>query len=91
MMVRVLFYASIREITKEKETTLAFSGTITELVRQLEQKYGHSLTGTDQNAADPFEHLIVMINGRHIAHLKGVHSPVHDGDVVAIFPIIGGG
>lgn len=90
-MVRVLFYASVREVTKERETSLPFSGTIIELVTQLEQKYGSRFAEAEDGAPCALERLIVMINGRHIAHLGGADAPVQDGDLVSLFPIVGGG
>ena len=37
------------------------------------------------------DRVIIMVNGRHIAHTGGLGTPLRDGDTVAIFPIIGGG
>jgi len=35
--------------------------------------------------------IIIFINGRDVAHLKGLESPLGDDDVVAIFPMVAGG
>ena len=91
-MVRVLFYATIRELTGEKETALPFSGTISELVKRLEQQYGCTFAAEAENGSgSPLDQLIVMVNGRHIAHIGGPDAPVKDGDLVTLFPIVGGG
>ena len=91
-MVRVLFYATIRELTGEKETALPFSGTISELVKRLEQQYGCTFAAEAENGSgSPLDQLIVMVNGRHIAHIGGPDASVKDGDLVMLFPIVGGG
>ncbi|MFX1565557.1 MAG: MoaD/ThiS family protein [Promethearchaeota archaeon] len=33
----------------------------------------------------------VLVNGRHVRLQQGLQTPLTDGDVVAIFPPIGGG
>lgn len=43
----------------------------------------------DGNGLKP--HLIVMINGTHINSLAGLGTPLAEGDVVAVFPMLGGG
>ena len=40
---------------------------------------------------DVSDRVIVMVNGRSIAHTGGGNTPLSDGDTVAVFPIIGGG
>ena len=90
-MIRVLYYAGIRDIAGTNETRVeGFSGTITELVRHLEEHYDISLLNSN-SAADLLSDLIVLINGRHIAHVGGLDAPVSESDLVSIFPLIGGG
>ena len=93
-MVRVLFYAGIREKagTFEKRVD-GFSGTLAELVKHLEENHGISLLDSQAEGyeADLLSVLIIMINGRHIAHVGGLDAPVSDGDVVSVFPLVGGG
>ena len=94
-MVRVLYYAGVREKAGAFETRVGgFSGTLAELVKRLEERHGISLTDVSHSQPeenDPFSALIVMVNGRHIAHVGGLETSVSDGDVVSIFPLIGGG
>ena len=35
--------------------------------------------------------ILVFINGRDIAHLRGLDSPLKSDDAVAIFPMVAGG
>ena len=37
------------------------------------------------------EEIIMLINGRHVAHLGGIHAKLLPGDVVSIFPVVAGG
>jgi len=102
-MIRVLYYAWVREKAGTNETRLSgfssrdHAGTIVDLVKHLEEHCGISLINSDSSAighdkyADLLSVLIIMINGRHIVHVGGLDAPVKDGDVVSIFPLIGGG
>jgi len=37
------------------------------------------------------DHLNVFLNGRNVAHLRGLETPLSAGDTVTFFPPIGGG
>ena len=92
-MVRVLYYATVRERVGTFETRIeSFSGTLTELLKHLEEHYGIFVVDPSKGEGiDPLSVLIFMINGRHIAHVGGINAPVTDGDLVTIFPLVGGG
>jgi len=69
-----------------------FSGTLTDLLEHLKERYGFFLTDLYQaESADLLSALIIMINGRHIAHVGGLNAFVAEGDIVTIFPLVGGG
>ena len=90
-MIRVLYYAGVRDKVGTNETCVdGFSGTITGLVRHLEEHHGISLLRSD-SPTELLSALLVMINGRHISHVGGLNAPVSEGDVVSIFTLIGGG
>jgi len=92
-MIRVLYYAGIRELAGTLETRVEdFSGTLVGLLRYLEERHGIFLADSSQaEGTDLLSDLIIMINGRHIAHIGGLDAPVTDGDIVTIFPLVGGG
>ena len=91
-MVRVLYYAGVRERVGVSETRVeGFSGTLSELIKHLEEHCGVSVIDPCKADADPLSVLIFMINGRHIAHIGGLDAPVSDGGMVSIFPLVGGG
>jgi len=81
-MVRVQFFGQVREIAGGKETEVAGYDTVGSLLAALSEKYRADLRP---------EALIVMVNGRSIAHTGYLGTPLEDGDLVSIFPIIGGG
>ncbi len=90
-MIKVLFFATIRDYTNEKETTAEGASTMEGLLRLLSARYGPEFE------AEVFDHdrisdrVILLVNGKHIAHTGGPLTPVKDGDTVAVFPVIGGG
>jgi len=92
-MIRVLYYAGIRERAGTFQTCVdGFSGTLAGLLRRLEECHGIFLVDpTEAEGADPLSAMIIMINGRHIAHVGSLDAPVSEGDTVTIFPLVGGG
>jgi molybdopterin synthase sulfur carrier subunit len=81
-MVRVQFFGQVREIAKAKETEVADCPTVGSLLCLLSASLGHEFRP---------EALIVMVNGRHIAHTGYLDTPLEAGDLVSVFPVIGGG
>ena len=81
-MVRVQFFGQIREAAKGKDTEVEDCTTVGNLLRILSERFGHELRP---------EALIVLVNGRHIAHTGFLETPLEPGDLVSIFPVIGGG
>jgi len=90
-MVTVLFFASFRNYTGEKATTVEGAFSVEELLRLLCRRYGKTLENEVFEGNTLSSQVIVMVNGRHIAHTGGPLTPVKDGDTVALFPLLGGG
>lgn len=90
-MIKVLFFATIRDYTGVKETGAEGSQTVMELLLNLARIYGQKFSEEAFEEGGISDRVIVMVNGRHIAHTGGGDTPLADGDTVAIFPIIGGG
>lgn len=90
-MIRVLFFATIRDLTREKETTAPDCSTVGVLLEELSRRYGEAFRRGALEGGKVSDRLIVMVNGRSIAHTGGGGTPLSDGDAVAVFPIIGGG
>ena len=90
-MIKVLFFANIRDNTNEKETEVSGPSTVKELLVLLSGRYGDVFRNEAFDGDTLSDRIIVLVNGKHIAHTGGASTPVTDGDTVAVFPIIGGG
>ena len=92
-MIRVFFYAGVRELVGASGVCVeGFSGTLAGLLKRLEERHGiFPVDPSKPDGADPLSVLILMINGRHIAHVGGLDAPLSEGDVVSVFPLVGGG
>ena len=97
MQVTIRFFTVLREITGKREEMLQFSKsekvTIDTVLRILGTQYGKPFTDyvyIDQtNEVGGF--LQFFINGKSAAALNGLNSEMHDGDLLAIVPPVGGG
>jgi MoaD family protein len=81
-MVRVQFFGQVRETANRKEAEVADCATVGNLLVSLSERFGRDFSP---------EALIILVNGRHIAHTGFLETPLEPGDLVSIFPIIGGG
>jgi len=89
--VRIKFYAYLRDIfvTKEKEIELDSGASLADLLdilcstpeRRKEIYDGHRLK----------PHLVIFKNGVNILNIGGLAVELKDGDILNIFPFIGGG
>jgi len=83
-MAKVKLFATLVEIAKRKEIEIE-AATAREVLDKLKGLYGPSFE-------KELEHgMIFLVNGRDIAHLQGLDTPVNDDDVISLFPPIGGG
>ena len=90
-MIQVEFFATIRELTGEKEITVEKTAAMGDLLRLLFQRYGAPLKEKIFDGEELSEDVTILVNGMHIASTGGLETPLSDGDEVAIFPIVGGG
>ncbi|HOO64784.1 MAG TPA: MoaD/ThiS family protein [Synergistaceae bacterium] len=90
-MIRVLFFATFREYTGEKETSANGVTSVEELLRLLGRRYGDAFESHVFEGNTLSSQAILMVNGRHIAHTGGASTPLKEGDTVALFPLLGGG
>lgn len=89
--MKVLFFATIRLLTKEKETDIPAPATAIELLLALSEKYGPPFRAKAIEEGVVSSELIMLINGRNVVHMGGSDAPLKEADTVAIFPVIGGG
>ncbi|MGI6128852.1 MAG: MoaD family protein [bacterium] len=90
-MATVRFFATIREITGQKETVV-MANTLQDLLEKLASKQGVRFHQAVYGPEGLSPEVIIMINGRHIEHLPaGLSTELTPTDIVAIFPLVGGG
>lgn len=90
-MATVRFFATIREITGQKETSVV-SVTLQGLLEQLAAKYGIRFQQEVYGPEGVRNEAIILFNGRHLEHLpEGLETKLKPDDTVAIFPLVGGG
>lgn len=88
----VRYFADVRKLTGcGEETWSKAAPELRSLLQGLSSQHGAAFEkrvfeGDQLNAT-----IIIFINGRDVAHLKGLESPLASDDVVAIFPMVAGG
>ena len=82
-MVTVKLYASLRPTPEEKEFTSAAS-TVEEALEEAVRRFGPAFR-------ERLTHAIVLVNGRHTAHLNRKKIRLKPGDTVSLFPPLAGG
>lgn len=67
------------------------------VVRSVVKEVSRKLTGRRRSAlfvpgsADPRSSLLVLLNGADVNLMKGLETPLSDGDIVALIPLFHGG
>jgi MoaD family protein len=91
MSVRVRFFATFRELfaSREREIPAADAATLGALIEHLCDTPARRAALFEGAALKP--HLVVMINGAPVPPSSFAGTPLRDGDVVSIFPLLGGG
>ena len=91
MSMTVRFFAYFRDAFGGKEVSVPASevatvGALLDRLGDTPERRAELFVGT---ALKP--HLVIMINGTPVPPDKPLETPLKDGDVVAIFPLLGGG
>ncbi|QGU94051.1 MoaD family protein [Clostridium bovifaecis] len=89
--MKVKFFAYIRDYTNCKETDFEYCETLEMLLRRLSEAYGEKFRNKVFQGNQLSKEVIILVNGRHIAHLDGISTKLNREDVVAIFPVVAGG
>jgi molybdopterin synthase sulfur carrier subunit len=92
MKIKVKFYATFKELfgAEVKEIELKDGSHIQDLLNLLCNSRQCSQEIFDQSG-NISRYIKILKNGRHIEFLDGVHTELGEGDVVAMFPPMGGG
>lgn len=91
--MHVRLYATLRQIVGKKvvEIPALVEQSVGDILRalvQLHPRLEDSIWYPDGTLA---EHVAVILNGRDIRHLDGIHTPLSDEDSMDVFPPVGGG
>lgn len=78
-------------MTKERQIELPAAPSLRALLHVLADRYDDAFRAKILEGDDVSGELIVLVNGRHIAHTGGGDTPLKEGDEVSIFPVVGGG
>ena len=94
MKVKVLFFASIKDITGVSELTLDVNefSTLLDVLKRLAEIYGDRFR--DYVFGDDFSfkpHIRLALNGDYLDSSRIGEFRVHDGDVIAVLPPVSGG
>jgi molybdopterin synthase sulfur carrier subunit len=90
--VNVLFFATLREITKQRGIQWAVpTANVGDLLHALCRRYGPEFQKWAFNGDDLSNIVIVLVNGRDVRHEAGMATPLSPDDTVAIFPMVAGG
>lgn len=90
--MRLKIFATYREITGCKELELPAPPNVLALLDELALRYGQKMKAKlfDSDGEISMD-AIVLVNGRHINHLEGKHTPLTEADIVSLFPMVAGG
>ena len=91
MIIEVQFFATFREVFESKSVQMdvGTGATVKDLLNLVCNTPERRERVFDNGKLKP--HILVMKNGRHIKHLKGLATEVKNGDTVSVFPPIAGG
>jgi MoaD family protein len=97
LIVKVLFFTSLREITGIKEKIVKLTSmdemTIDKILEVLKNQYGKSFVEYiyDSKTNNVRGFLQFLVNGKSIPSPNVLTTKLNDGDVLAILPPVGGG
>jgi len=92
MKITIRAFADYREIIgKEMELVLPEEKTIGKLLADLGDRYPNLRKEMFTPTGEIKEFINIFINGRNIAFLKDMATPLAEGDIIALFPPGAGG
>lgn len=89
--MKVNFFATFRQLTKEKTIDNVSAETLAELLDKLCRYYGSRFRDNVFDHGSLSKNVLILINGRAIEHLAGLETRLEPDDEISIFPRIAGG
>jgi molybdopterin synthase sulfur carrier subunit len=93
-MIKVQFFSLLRMLLKQERVELSaiegesIAQLLARLQKQLPTPFLHKLLDDDGSM---HAGTIILVNRHNIHHLQGLRTPLHDNEVVAMFPPGAGG
>ena len=91
MSVKVYIPTPFRRLTQNQARVDATSGTVGELLVELEEKYPGMRERLRDDKGSLFGYINVYVNSEEISELQGEKTALKDGDEVSIIPAVAGG
>jgi len=88
--VNVKFFATVREAAGTASTSMDVDD-LGSLISYLSIEYGLAIVPANSDLGALSDSLVILVNGQNIRQLKGLETPLADGDEVSLFPPISGG
>jgi len=83
-MVRIRLYGQARQLAGSEEVSIEIEGQA-----RLEDVLRGILKG---ETVAPSKYLqAILVNGRNCIFMEGLDTPIHDGDLIEILPMVSGG
>lgn len=88
----VKFFATYRQIAGCRTCDVPAPGDVLALMGELSKRWpGFRDLVLNEDGTDKGDDVIILVNGRHIDHLDGVHTKLTEQDTVAVTPLVAGG
>ena len=92
MNIRVKAFATFRDVMdKEIDLTIAENTTISDLLDDLMIQYPGFEDMAFERPGVLKKFVNILQNGRNIQFIKGIDTPLSEGDLITLFPPVGGG
>ena len=93
MIVKFFAYYRDKDFAGCKEISMQPVRDLKELGEVLSLRYGQNFHDDyfDSTGEEIGERTIIMVNGRRVEFLNGIHTELNDSDTVNIFPVVAGG
>ena len=90
--MQLKFFATYRQVSGCKLCTVPAPHDVLALLHDVSERWpAFRALVLNDDGSDKSDEVIILVNGRHIEHLDGVHTRLSNEDTVAITPVVAGG